>query len=187
MMKHSKMKMRTFACASAAMIAAMSLGGCGSDETAQTGGKITIKWWTNLFPHVSQTATNFGDVPLYQELEKRLNVNLEFIHPAAGQESQSFNIMVASGDLPDIIEHDFTTYDGGPQKAIDDGVIIELDDYLKDAPNYKKLLDSDSEINKQVITDKLYFIPKSCSKFLPSFPVFFIQTVFDGNDRIFLA
>ena len=153
MMKHSKMKMRTFACASAAMIAAMSLGGCGSNETAQTGDKITIKWWTNLFPHVSQTATNFGEVPLYQELEKRLNVNLEFIHPAAGQESQSFNIMVASGDLPDIIEHDFTTYDGGPQKAIDDGVIIELDDYLKDAPNYKKLLDSDSEINKQVITD----------------------------------
>ena len=40
---------------------------------------------------------------------------------------------------------------------------------------------------EQVVANKLYFISQSCSKFLPSFPVFFVQTVLDGNNRIFLA
>jgi len=115
------------------------------------GTKLT--WWTTLFPHVAQTATNFGDVELYKELEKRTGVDLEFIHPPTGQESEAFNIMLASGEYPDLMTWNFTTYKGGAQKAIDDGVIINLDEHLPKAKNYSKLLEENPEWNKEVVTD----------------------------------
>lgn len=133
----------------------MSVAGCGSNGGVETseGGTTKITWWTKLFPHVSQTAQSNNDVPFYQELEKRCNVELEFIHPAAGQEAEKFNVMCASGEYPDLIEWDFMTYKGGPQKAVEDGVIIYIDDYLDYAPNYKKYLEEHPEVEKQVVTD----------------------------------
>ena len=45
-------------------------------------------------------------------------------------------------------------YKGGPQKAVDDGIIIELDPYLEgDAPNYSKLLKEHPDWDKQVKLD----------------------------------
>ena len=41
--------------------------------------------------------------------------------------------------------------------------------------------------NEEIIANQLYFISQSCSEFLPAFPVFLIQTILDGNDRVFLA
>ena len=152
----SRQSRRTIAglTAAAMMVASMGLlTGCGEEKAQTNGDTLSFTWWTTLFPHVSQTATNFGEVPLYQELEERLNVEIEFIHPAAGQETENFNIMTASGDLPDLIEYDFTSYTGGPQKAIDDGIIIELDDYLAQAPNYQQLLEDNADWDKQVVTD----------------------------------
>ena len=141
----------------AALCAAASLGtiaGCKNTQTNTEEGTLKVSWWVPLFPHVSQTATNFGDTELFRELSKRLNVEIEFIHPAAGSENENFNIMVAGGDLPDLIEHDFTTYKGGAGKAISDGVIISIDDYLDNAPNYKKILEENPDWNKQVLTDE---------------------------------
>ena len=39
---------------------------------------------------------------------------------------------------------------------------------------------------KQVVSDKLYFSAKLCGQLFPAFPVFFIQCVLDGDDRVFL-
>ena len=136
------------------LASAGALSGCGDKAAQQTDNKtLSFSWWVPLFPHVSQTATNFGETALYQELSKKFNLEIEFIHPAAGQETENVNIMVASGEYPDLIEWDFTKYRGGAQKAIDDGVIIELDSYLEQAANYQKLLDEHPDWNKQVITD----------------------------------
>lgn len=141
------------------MAAAVATGvtGCGSDtdpDTSQESTQAKLTWWTQLFPHVAQTATNFGEVELYKELEKRTGVQLEFIHPAAGQVTEAFNIMLASEEYPDLITWDFTTYKGGPQKALDDGIIMELDNYLPQAKNYSKVLQEHPDWEKQTITDQ---------------------------------
>lgn len=146
------MKFKKITTALLASALLVSVGGCGGKENASEEG-VKITWWTTLFPHVSQTAQNFGDVQFYQELEKRCNVDLEFLHPASGQEGEKFNVLCASGEYPDLIEWDFTTYKGGPAKAVEDGVIVYLDDYLQYAPNYKKYLDEHPEVAKQVMTD----------------------------------
>ena len=131
--------------------------GCGSkpEQTdSNQGDSVTLTWWTPLFPHVAQTATNFGEVALYKELEKETGVNLEFVHPAQGQENEKFNIMLSSGEYPDLFSWNFTTYKGGPQKAMEDGVIAGLDDYLSLATNYSKILKEHPDWDKQTTTDE---------------------------------
>lgn len=150
-MKSTNFK-KAVACLCLGAVAA-SLVGCSGGDSAQSDGQTKITWWTKLFPHVSQTAQSNNDIPFYQELEKRCNVDIEFLHPAAGQETEKFNVLCASGEYPDLIEWDFTTYKGGPAKAIEDGIIIELDEYLDYAPNYKKFLEENPDINRQVVTD----------------------------------
>lgn len=135
---------------------AMSVGclaGCGGNGSIGENAKSELNWWIRLYPHVAQTATSFSEVELYKQLSENTGVGLEFIHPAIGQEKESFNIMLASGELPDLITYDFTTYKGGAQKAIEDGVIIAIDEYLDKAPNYKKYLEEHPEIDKQTTTD----------------------------------
>ena len=147
------MKSRKITAALLSAVMLVPAAGCKNSDSGETDGTLKITWWSRLWPHISQTAQNFGDVPFYQELEKRCNVDLEFLHPATGQENEKFNVLCASGEYPDLIEWDFTTYKGGPSKAVEDGVIIYLDEYLEYAPNYKKFLDENPDIAKQVMTD----------------------------------
>ena len=71
---------------------------------------------------------------------------MEYIHPNDQQTAEQFNLMIASDELPDVIEYDWTgrsagSYPGGPEKAIQDGVILELNDLIDQyAPNLKKNL-----------------------------------------------
>ena len=146
-------KILAMACLTAMMVSVFS--GCQKKGSEQgTDGIVKLKWWTNLYSHIAQTATNFGEVEFYKELSERTGVEFEFIHPTVGQEDEQFNIMISSGDLPDLIERDFTKYKGGPQKAIDEKIIIGLDSYIdNNAPNYKKILSEHPNWDKQVKTD----------------------------------
>lgn len=145
----------------ALMLAAATLimcSACGSkDKESSDANKIT--WWTAINSIVGQNASNYADTPVYQEIQKRTGVELEFIHPVIGQETQQFNIMIASGELPDIITYDITNYNGGATKAIEDGIILKLDDLIKNhAPNLKKVLDDNPDWAKQVkLDDGSYF------------------------------
>lgn len=63
---------------------------------------------------------------------------------------------MSSGDFEDIVEYKWSSYAGGPAQAIADGVIIDLAPYIEEglAPNFKKVLDENPEIAKQVTTDE---------------------------------
>jgi putative aldouronate transport system substrate-binding protein len=95
-------------------------------------------------------------------MEKRTGVKIDFQHPAVGSENEQFNLMIASGNLPDIIESDFTKYPGGPEKAISDKVLIKLNDVIdKNAPNLKKYLDEHPDFKREIVTDDgtIYVFP----------------------------
>ena len=138
--------------AMALVLAVAGLAGCSEKKTG-TNEKMFVKWWSPLYPPVAQTASNYSETVLYQELAKRSGVEIEFIHPSIGQEKENFNIMLASGDLPDLIQYDFAAYKGGVTKAIDDGVIISLNDHMDKAVNYKKVLEEHPDWKRQVMTD----------------------------------
>lgn len=114
--------------------------------------KITIKNW---IPFSSTLIKSLDDNEVYKELEKRTNIHMQFIHPAAGQENEQFNLMIASNDLPDLIQSPPTAYPGGSDKAIEDKVYLRINDLIdKYAPNYKKLRASNEEIARQTMTDE---------------------------------
>ncbi len=121
---------------------------------------VTLTYWVPLNVSPSATVKNLGETPLYQEIMKRTGIKVRFLHPAMGQETEKFNLMLASGELPDIIEwQGWLTYPGGPEKAIEDGFIVQLNSLIdKYSPNLKKVL-RDKELNKMVRTDSgKYFV-----------------------------
>lgn len=151
----------------ALMLLAGLFSGCGAAQGTGTGQSaaasadqqaaepLSLTYWAMLVPDVATKYTNLGDTPMYKELEKRTGVKVKFLHPPVGQEQDQFNLMIASKDLPDVIEWNWISkYPGGPEKAISDGVLVKLNDYFtKDCPDLKAALDSDRELNKQVKTD----------------------------------
>lgn len=164
--------LKTLSVLSAAALLAGSFTACGKKQgeapkdntpapTGQTSSStypvktnVTLKYWVGLAGQVSATAANLGDTPLAKELEKKTGIKIEYQHPAVNQAKEQLNIMLASGELPDIIEYDWLNFPGGPEKAIKDGYILKLNETIdKYAPNLKKYLNANPEVNKMVKTD----------------------------------
>ena len=116
------------------------------------GGKLT--WWVSLNSNVSSNFTSMEDTEFAKALTEQTGVEIDYIHPATGQEGETFNLMVADGEFPDLLEYNFNTYAGGPTKAIEDGVIIPLNDVIdKYCPNLKAFLAENPDIDNAVKTD----------------------------------
>lgn len=121
----------------------------------------TITYWAVL--EFTDTLTSNDDVVPLEKAQEMVGVNIEWQHPPVGQEKEQFNLLVASGELPDIVEYNWNSvYPGGAEAAIEDGCIIELNDVIdKYMPNYKAYLEKFPEVEKMVKTDtgKHYTIP----------------------------
>lgn len=111
---------------------------------------------------IAPTTDDYATVACYRELEKLTGVTVEFVIPPIGQETEKFNLMLASDVLPDIIYHNWGNYIGGAQKAIDDGIIIRLNDIIQEhCPNLRHLLEVNEEVRKTISTDNgdIYCFP----------------------------
>jgi putative aldouronate transport system substrate-binding protein len=166
-------RMRIVASLLATGIIASALSGCSKPKVEKTPdtptasasapaaatypikSDVTLKWWLPLGNNINTLVKNQSETPFSQNLLKRTGVKVEYIHPPIGQEKEAFNILLASGDLPDIIENDWLAFPGGPNKAMGDGYIIKLNDAIsKYAPNLTKYLKANPNIDKLVKTDE---------------------------------
>lgn len=150
-MKKSKIVKRSLL--AALLCTTLLAGGCASKgRTNESGADLT--YWVEFGNQVSAGVKNFDELPQFQKLQKDLGIDIEYIHPVLGQTQEQFNLLLASNELPDIIEYGFYNYPGGPQKAIDDGCIIPLNDVIeKYCPNLKKYLQEHPEVDKMIKTD----------------------------------
>lgn len=155
---------------SAVMLASIAAG-CGSSAGNQpaapaanenltesgypiTKTPITLKVWAPINPNATQFISGNKENEAYIEMEKRTGIQIEWIHPAQGQEKEAFNLMVASGEFPDIITG-VRNYPGGEDKGIADGLFEDLTPYIeKYAPDYYKLVTSDEEIKRGATDEK---------------------------------
>ena len=121
--------------------------------------KITLTYW---YPNASSMGTlaDYNDSEFFQWLEEQTNIHLEFIVPAAGEESTAFNNLFITGELPDIMytQPQYHMYRDGMDAAIDDGYIEDISQHLDWAPNYVSWLNSIETAKKDVYTDsgKMY-------------------------------
>lgn len=163
-------KIKTTAFLLAAILSASALGGCAGGGTEIEGGKlekvttsdtypietdVTLRYWMGLHSLVMASNTSFNTTDVAARLEKETGIKVSFEHPVSGQESVAFNIMQNSDDMPDIIEWQWSTYTGGPQKAVSEGVITPLNDYIdKVSPNLKKILKENPDWDALLKTDE---------------------------------
>lgn len=138
--------------------AASSTGAKASSPAAEAETNkepIALKVFMRLQSADVQYFNNMAETPMAQEIMKQTGVKLEFIHPPVGKELEQFNLMVTSGDLPDIVVGYFDQYKGGVGQAIKDGLIIDVRDLVAEhAPNFNKLLQDDPNIAKLIKDDE---------------------------------
>jgi putative aldouronate transport system substrate-binding protein len=116
-------------------------------------------WTYNLRYHNDYTSED--ESPYHNYLSEFTGVDIEWHRPAAGENgSQAFNLLLASGELPDII------FIGGlpdiAETLLGEGYIIPLDDYMPNyAPALYAYLMENTETMKAIKSDsgKLYNFP----------------------------
>lgn len=114
----------------------------------------SITYWSELSPVVSANYTSLDETPMGKAWQEKTGVDIEFQHPAIGQVTEQFNLLMSKNTLPDVLEYSWLNYPGGPQKAIEDGVIIPLNDIIDEyCPNFKKYLEENPDIDRMIKTD----------------------------------
>lgn len=125
--------------------------GSDPDKLYPIPGNVTLRIWMPINKAAAQYVTSYAEVDSFKRAMEDTGVKLEFIHPAIGQETEAYNIMIASRDYPDI---SFSQqYKGGPVQAVKDGVFEDLTDLVpKYAPAYYALLQKNDEFRREATT-----------------------------------
>ena len=150
--------------AMAAMLAVGTLGafaGCAKDDPN------TFTVWIGTSVN-SSFYDNYGDNPVMQYLEKKFDINLEFMSPMAGQERDDFNKLVGSGEYPDMM--DLSYYTDVLSDLYDDGygAALDLTDYIAEyMPNYSAFLEENSELTKYAKVDGMYLTLNNYNEAVP--------------------
>jgi len=140
-----------------------------SSATATTGPvadqtKVPEKltYFSELDPSVAATMKSMAEIGVYRQLEKMTGTKVEFQNVPGGQGGDQFNLMMASGKLPDVVEWYWGTVAKGPDSYIKEKRILALNDLIdKHAPNLSRLLKSKPELRKLITTDEgnIYAFP----------------------------
>ena len=116
-------------------------------------GSETFEVWMGISPAAMNYITSLADNATYQEIMKRTGVNLSFIHFHPDTQAEQFNLVCASGDYPDVMNGVVNQYSGGADKGIEDGVFIDLLDYLEEyGPHYYNIISTDPDLYEEVTT-----------------------------------
>ncbi len=132
----------------------VGLAGCGngSDEKSMADGEIPKT--VTIFAPMSGGAAKAGakdrnEIQVYQIAEKATGCHIEWTNPTWAAAKEQFNLLIAGGEYPDLIQTTWNTVPGGSAKYVEDGVIVKLSDYEKYMPNLKKYLDENPELKAQ--------------------------------------
>jgi putative aldouronate transport system substrate-binding protein len=121
-------------------------------------GNYTFSYWVGpAFGSLSrQRISGFQENLAFMERERITGVTIEWIHPPIGQEVESFSLMIAARDLPDMIQQ-ANRYRGGIQVGINDGLFIRLNELIQEhAPEYWDLINFNDELRREIFTDDGY-------------------------------
>lgn len=173
------MKRKKWGKASIGMMIAISLAasgcqsGSGSNSKTEPGNNAETTVSKEGFPIVQEpikltmfarTAPvngPFKDMPVFQDYEKKSNVQVEFSEIPTDGFQEKKNLLFASNELPDALFRAGLT----PLEAIRYGTagqLIPLEDLIDDyAPNFKKLMDQYPEIAPAITTPEghIYALP----------------------------
>jgi putative aldouronate transport system substrate-binding protein len=131
------------------------LSGCKKDGMAGTASNYSetqkLKKDTKLTWYVRGTGAE--NLEGMKELQRRTGVTIVYQQADTNADEQ-FKLMIASGSYPDIIQWKLHSKTMDIPKYYKEGVIIKLNDLIdKHTPNFKKILDYQPDIKKEIMTD----------------------------------
>lgn len=133
------------------------LGGCsGGKDTADGERKLTY-WLGNS---ASSYVSDYNDVASLQKIQENTGIEVDFIHPSSAAWEEQFNIMLAAQDYTDLIQWNWnSSYAGGFDGVVNDGIAVVLDDYMDKLPNYSKVLKENPDFDKTLRTTDGKMVP----------------------------
>ncbi|MEG0742804.1 MAG: hypothetical protein RR521_11270, partial [Clostridia bacterium] len=100
------------------------------------------------------TVASYAELPCMKEMAQSTNVSIKFIHPAAGSEKEQLNLLLSSGDLPDIIYYDWSRFSATTDQMFEDGLIIDLAKLIDQfAPNLKAIMIENQKVKTDITND----------------------------------
>lgn len=114
---------------------------------------VTLKWYVGgSGMSLNPAFSSYKESPFHMNLMDQVGVTIEWQFPTAGTDpDQAFNLMLASGDLPDIIYYSIIK---DVERLIDIGIVRDLTNYIQEySPAYYKFLKSKEIYDKYMKTD----------------------------------
>lgn len=134
-----------------AILTTTMMSGCGGSKRTEIDSNALTIWASQVLPESS--LQNYTESPFHMGLAERVDRELVWEFPITGTSAdQAFNLMIAGGELPDIIIHNISD----AQSYIDQGLILSLNEYMEAGkmPNLKKFLEENPEVDKEIKTDQ---------------------------------
>lgn len=95
------------------------------------------------------------DTIAYQHVSEATNIWLDYTAVLTSSFRETFMIQITSGDYADMVFRFQQYYSGGAEQAIEDGVMVNIADYLEYAPDYVAAIEGYG-YTKDVYTDNGY-------------------------------
>jgi putative aldouronate transport system substrate-binding protein len=109
----------------------------------------TFSVW--LFADPYDQYNDYSENPVVWALNRKYNITLKFEQPVRGTERDAMSLMFGTGEYTDMI--DMSNYAGSIPQLYEDGVIVDIAQYLDYMPNFKKWLETNAGFHRTCYDD----------------------------------
>ena len=123
----------------------------------------TLTFYMDADSKATAVIPSYEEMAYWKKVGEIFNVDIKFQHPAAGQNDVEFNLLLASGEMPDIVWYNWGKVNGGAEYLLENGIILDLTELFPEyAPNlYNYYLEHDELMDLAMLNhEKLYSFPK---------------------------
>lgn len=123
-----------------------------------TGDDLTITMSFDMPGGVGTRFTDFNEHTVFQEVEARTGVHVEFVSSGGMGDAEALTLWAAAGTLPDLIPNAAANYPGGGEVAVADDILMDVSEYLEYAPDYDYYRTRTPEDEQDSLTDSGYVV-----------------------------
>jgi len=109
----------------------------------------TFSWWINS--SANDYYAGYSDNSVIKYLEEKFNVSFEFEEPVSGTEFDAISLMFGTGQYTDLVA--MNQYLGSWDELLEDGVIVDIADYLDYMPNLSARMEADPGFKAHLYND----------------------------------
>ena len=101
-----------------------------------TTEESVFTFWTTTFVNQYIPEDGMESLPLQEGMAEKTGVNIEYMIVPWDTRTANFSVMLAAGDLPDLMACGIDMYPGSSYDAVDEGHFVNIYDYKDYCPNY---------------------------------------------------